>query len=379
MSKFYQVEILFILGVLMIACSERVNDSQVKVDSNFWELVILDSIQVDYLADIREGTFSNGIGVIKDISRSTLLKFDSLGKVLVKKEFPKEGPGTVRWLETLLEHNGEFFGTTSFKNIYHFDQDLTLKGSLDMPFLGEARGGSYNQNNIVFWKDKLLLWYPGRNGVSPYKNYFYRDHALLELYDLKTKSSKPVVKTPLTSKYSTDDFFGRPYLNFTIENDSLYLTFSNEPIVHVYVMGDSISWERSFDILPSDFKLLPGKKTPYTYQEEMKMEEARIHGIYSDQHNIIVTYYGGIDEDTFTNHELKERGNFSRYPEFLKNYLKIYHCEYGWSNELVIPSKVKTILNIESVDKVFFALRNDDFLGEEQDYTTFYKIQLVRK
>jgi hypothetical protein len=374
-ARIFQVLIL----VWVFGCTEGEKVSENSSDSNEWELMILDSIQVEYLAEVREGIFSNGTGVIKDISGSTLVKFDSLGNILIKKDFPKEGPESVKGLETLVEHNGEYFGTTSFSDIYHLDANLNLKESLKMPFTGEARGGAYNRKNIAFWKEKILLWYPGRNGVSPYIDHFYRDYPLLEFYDPNTKTSKPVVRTPLTSKFSSDEFFGRPSINFTIENDSLYLTFSNEPLLHVYAIGDSIQWERSVNMEPTDFKLIPGQKTPVTYQEMMKMNEAQIHGIYSDPNHVIVSYHGGIDGDTFGNNNLKERENFFRYPEFRKHYLKIYRHGYGWSNELIIPSKVKTILNIESVEKPFYALRNDDFIGEEQDYITFYKLQLVRK
>jgi len=371
--------ILVLILFAAFACTERDKAAKQSSYSNEWELVVLDSIQVDYLAEIREGIFSNGIGLIKNISRSHLIKFDSLGTILVKKEFPQEGPGSIRYLETLLEHNGEYFGTTSFSDIYHFDANLNVKESLKMPFVGESRGGTYNRRNIAVWNEKLLLWYPGRNGVSPYMDHFYRDHPLLELYDPKTKTSQPVVRTPLTSKFSTDEFFGRPTVNFTLENDSLYLTFSNEPLLHVYAIGDSIRWERSIDMEPTDFKLIPGQKTPVTYQEMIKMNEAQIHGMYSDPNHVIVTYFGGIDGETFVNNNLKERENFSRYPEFRKNYLKIYKQGEGWSNELLIPSKIKIILNIESVEKPFYALRDDEFIGEEQDYLTFYKLQLVNK
>jgi hypothetical protein len=371
--------VILLIGVAICSCSKQEKDTQNKADSNEWELVILDSIQVDYLAEIREGIFNNGIGLVKDIGNTTLIKFDSAGNILIKKEFPTEGPGSISFLQTLVEHNGEFFGTTSFKNIYHFDANLDLKEMLEMPFLGEARGGAYNRKNIAVWKEKLLLWYPGRDGISPYMDHFYRDYPLLELYDLNTKTSSSVVKTPPTSKFSGDDFFNRPEINFTIENDSLYLTFSNEPIVHVYVLGESILWKRSMDIKPKEFILMPGQKTPVTYQESSKMYEAQILGIYSDSNHIMVSYHGGIDGDTFVNNNLKERENFYRYPKFRKTYLKIYKNGYGWSNELIVPSKIKLILNIESVDKPFYALRDDDFLGEEQDYVTFYKLKLVKK
>jgi len=165
MSKKYLF--LSFLIALSFSCSEQKPDSFEEEFSNEWELVILDSIQVDYLADVRDGIFNNGIGLIKDIGSTTLIKFDSIGKILTKKQYPKEGPGIVLWLETLVEHKGEFFGTTSFNNIYHFDDDLNLKESLEMPFLGEARGGAYNRRNVAVWNGKLLLWYPGRNGISP--------------------------------------------------------------------------------------------------------------------------------------------------------------------------------------------------------------------
>ena len=133
------------------------------------------------------------------------------------------------------------------------------------------------------------------------------------------------------------------------------------------------------DFSPTDFKLIPGQKTEVTYSQSMQMNEARINGIYSDQRHIIIAYQGGIDGDTFVNNNLKERENFYRYPEFKKDYLKIYQYGSGWSNEMIIPSKVKLILNIEAVDKPFYALRNDEYLGEEQDYLTFYKLQLIQK
>jgi hypothetical protein len=372
--------ILFsLLLVLLFACGENQESSQEDKNSNEWELVILDSIQVDYLADIREGIFNDGVGIIKDIMSTTLVKFDSTGKILAKKTYPKEGPGTVMWLETLLQEDGMIYGTTSFKNIYKFDSNLEPSGTLEMPFIGEARGGAYNRRNVAVWNNKLLLWYPGRDGISPYIDHFYRDYPLLEFYDLNTKTSKAVVRTPKTSKYSTDVFFSRPDLNFVIENDSLYLTFTNESQIHIYTMGDSIQWVRSLDFSPTDFKLIPGQKSPVDYSQLIQMFEAQISGIYSDKDHIFLNYQGGIEGETFVNNELKERENFHRYPEFLKNYLKIYQYGSGWSNEMIIPSKIKLLLNIESVDKPFFALRNDEYIGEEQDYLTFYKLQLIKK
>lgn len=362
--------------MLAFSCSEKPASN---VKSNEWELIIEDSIQVDYLADIREGTFNDGIGVIKDLMSTTLVKFDTTGKILTQKEFPKEGPGSITFLSTIHFHEGKYFGLSSFSGIFQFDSNLELLEKIEMPFMGESRGGAYNKKDIQVWEDNLIFWYPGRNGISPYMDFFYRDHPLLEILDLKTKDSKSIVRIPPTSKFSKDEHFGRPEINFTIQHDSLYLSLSNEPLIHVYSLSDTIFWVKSLDFKPTDFTQIPGQKEPVTYSQQILLNEARIQGIYSDSSHLIVNYTGGIPSEIFVQNELKERKNFYRYPEFRNTYLKIHQKGSGWSNEIVLPKKIKFILNIESVDKPFYALRNDEFIGEEQEYLTFYKLKLLRK
>lgn len=370
----------FLCSILFFGCKEDSGESESDESlSNEWELEILDSIQVDYMAQIREGTFSKGVGVIKDIMSTTLVQFDSTGKILNQKTYPQEGPGSIQFLATIYPLENGYFGTSSFSGIYRLNKDLQLIGILEMPFMGEARGGAYNRKNIEVWKNNIILWYPGRDGVSPYQDFFYRDHPLLEVYDLEKKETRSMVRIPPTSKFSSDDFFGRPDVNFTVENDSLYLTLSNEPLVHVYALGDSIKWIRTLDFQPSKFVQIPGQKKPVTYQQEMQLNEASILAIYGDPNHLIVNYQSGIESEPFIENELKERRNFYRYPEFRDEYLKIYHPEKGWSNEVLIPKKVGFILNIESLNEPFYAQRDDEYIGEEQDYLTFYKLQLKRK
>ncbi|WP_009032821.1 hypothetical protein [Indibacter alkaliphilus] len=64
---------------------------------------------------------------------------------------------------------------------------------------------------------------------------------------------------------------------------------------------------------------------------------------------------------------------------FQNKVMKIVLQDSTLSNEIVVPYKIGAILNIEAWDKPFYAVRDDDFLGEEQDYITFYKLHLQRK
>ena len=109
------------------------------------------------------------------------------------------------------------------------------------------------------------------------------------------------------------------------------------------------------------------------------MYEASIEGIYLTKNYIIISYNSGIGENIFQQFELNKSDNFYKYPDYRKNFLRIYSTDAGWSNEIKIPPAVDIILNIESPKQAFYALRNDEYLGEEQDYLTFYKLQLVQK
>jgi hypothetical protein len=103
--------LLIIPFVLVFACGENKESSQEKSISNEWELVILDSIQVDYLGSVNGGEFRNGKGVIFDFKTNSLIEFDETGKILNQQSNPKEGPGAVIYPTTLrYDEFGKLYG-----------------------------------------------------------------------------------------------------------------------------------------------------------------------------------------------------------------------------------------------------------------------------
>ncbi len=372
--------ILFsILLGFLTACGKNEN-RELKNQSNIWELEIIDSIQVDYLGRIWNLSFKNDYGYLKDITTNSIVKFDTSGNIVAKKTYPDQGPFAVFWISSLtVSDEDELFASSYREVIHHFDKDLNLIERFEMPFLSESRGGRKNAKNIQLWRDKILLWYPGRDGISPYTPHFYRDYPLLELFDPKTLTSDSLVRIPPSSKFNSDLFFGSPTLQFSVKGDSLYLALSNDPQIHLYSLEEKGKWLESIPFNPTDFQLIPGQDEPVGYVSGNTMYEARINGIFTTENGFIVYYSGGIDEETFQQFELNKPENFPLYPQYRKNYLKIYQTNSGLSNEIVVPPFIEDILNIESLDKPFYALRNDEYLGEERDYLTFYKLQLNRK
>lgn len=108
------------------------------------------------------------------------------------------------------------------------------------------------------------------------------------------------------------------------------------------------------------------------------MSRARSHNVYALPQGLIIHYDEGINQDAFMNAGLKDKNNWYKIPDIQKKYLRISEPELGWSNEIVVPPIISMIMNIEDLDKAFYAIRSDEYLGEEQEYVTLYKLRLKR-
>jgi len=377
----YRLLLFFAAITFFLACSSSENtEEEVSTGSNEWELQIMDSIQVEYLGRIWDANFKNGLGYLRDISSNTLVKFDTTGAIVAKQTYPEDGPGAVEgFSSSAVSGQGEWYASTNSQKIHHFDKELNLIENLKMPFISELRGGRRNAKNMSFWNDKLLLWFPGRDGISPYIDHFYRDYPLLELFNTQSQTSESLIRLPSSSKFNSDLFFGRPIVQFSVSDDLLYFVLSNEALIHIYFLAEGGKWLESIDFEPSEFNLIPGQKEKVGYVSGNTMYEASVEGIYSSEGTVIVYYSGGITEDIFKQFKLNLPKNFYKYPAYRKNFLRTYNPKSGLSNEIELPPSIDYILHIESISKPFYALRNDEYLGEEQDYLTFYKLLLVQK
>jgi hypothetical protein len=356
------------------------SEESISEGSNEWELVIEDSIQVDYLGTVHGAEFNNGKGIIFNFKENKLIQFDESGKILHEQAYPFDGPDKVFYpmqLKTTTE--GELYGASFVGWLYEFNADLTFKREIKLPFLTEAIDGSGTRRVLDQWKEHLILYYPGRDGANPYDPFFFRDHFLLEKVDPKTGSAEPLIRIPTTSRYASDNYYERPWVNFGVLGDTLYLTLDNEPMIHLYDLTRNGEYLKTIHFQPSKFEDNGEHSKPYQYISHTTMLDGRIKQLFPTKEGIVLTYDEGIKEEIFIQNELKEPKNFALYPNFQNQVLKVLHLDGTLSNELIIPKSISWLLGIESLNKPFFGLRNDDFLGEEQEYLTFYKLRLVSK
>lgn len=243
----------------------------------------------------------------------------------------------------------------------------------------EAKDGGGILRSMDLWKDKLIMWYPGRDGANPYDPFFFRDHFLLEKVDPTTGSAEPIIRIPATSRYSSDKYYERTWMNFGVLGDTLYLSLTNEPLIHLYDLNQNGKYLSSLNFQPSKFEDNGEHSKEYEYFSGIKMKDGRIKQLFPTQQGIVITYSEGITEDIFLQNKLKDPKNFPLYPKFENQVLKIVKTDGSLSKEIIIPNQIGRMIGLKSLDEPFSAVRNDEILGEEKDFITYYKLQLKRK
>ena len=366
------------LAFLLFSCAKP-HDENLS-SSNEWELQIIDSIQVDYLGEVDGGDFREGVGVIFNFKENKLIKFDEGGKILFEQNYPTDGPGKLYYPTQLKILKSSDILAASFMGwLYELNPDLSFEREIKLEFPTEAKDGGGTLKNLDVWNGKIISYYPGRDGANPYDPHFFRDHFLLEKIDPETETSSPIIRIPATSRYSTDKYYERPFLQFVVLGDLLYLTLENEPLVHVYDLARGDEFLKTYDFKPSNFLENGEHSKPYEYISFTTMRDASIRQFFPTEQGIFVLYTEGISEDIFQQYELKKPENFLLHNNFQRQIVKIIHSDSTLSNEIDLPYSIGRILNIESLNKPFYALRNDEYIGEEQEYLTLYKLQLVKK
>ena len=366
--------ILFIL----LSCNQESKKSESL--SNEWELAIVDSIQVDYLGRVDGLEFKNGKGVLFNFKENKLLEFDESGKILHEQSYPFDGPDKVFYpVQLKYDGDGKLYGSSFVGWLYEFNSDLTFKREIKLPFLTEAKDGGGLRRVLEIWRDQLIMYYPGRDGTNPYDSFFFRDHFLLEMVNPRTGAAEPIIRIPSTSRYNSDKYYERPWVNFGILGDTLYFTLDNEPMIHMYDLNQNGKYLSTLNFHPSRFEDNGEHSEPYQYKSHTSMLDGRIKQLFPTTDGIVVTFEEGITEDVFLQKELKDPKNFPLYPRFQNQVLKIVQLDGSLSNEIIIPNQIDRMVGLTSLNEPFYAVRNDEWLGEEQDYITFYKLKLVRK
>lgn len=147
-----------------------------------YELVKIDSIQVGYLGTVNSAEFLDGKGILHDHQKGAFVLFDSSGNILAEKTISQEGPESLSWVGGMkIYPNGEIYLNTVIDEIGVLDEDLNLIRKIELPFSLEYRSMTNNARTMDIYEEHLYIFYPGRDGVSPYMPHYLKNNHLLSL------------------------------------------------------------------------------------------------------------------------------------------------------------------------------------------------------
>ncbi|MBS9524300.1 hypothetical protein KIH41_01245 [Litoribacter ruber] len=370
------------LVILLTVCilSGCGNNSQNEHVGFEFELEVVDSIQVGVMESISAIDFNSDFGAIFGIQTQTLTTFGFDGSIINSKTFPQDGPGSVSFITDLkiLEDGKLLLYPFNSHKLPLLNNELEVEKYYEMPFKSELQGAAYFQRMFALHNDDVYLFYPGRDGGVPYLNDFYKNHKVLEKLNLTSGSTEAVFQLPDNSKYLSDLTYEYPTVAVSSNDDLIYLALDTESLIHVFDPNAKEESLETLDFAPTKFVQMEGSKEEFvsSYGKQMK---GGVKNLYAVPGGVVVYYSEGINEEVYQREGLHERENWSRRPDFDGNILKIYQKENGWSNEIVLPPHMRAVSGISDLFEDFWAMRYDDYLGEEQDYLTFYRLKLKQK
>ncbi len=364
----FTIPIIFTALLFLTNCSS----DQKSGSGMVFKLEITDSFQVAYSGQFHGIDFHDTEGILYNFREGSFHRFDIKGEILEENIIPREGPNSIAYIGGLkMMPDGLTYIQSLKGEIGILDRQLNLIEKFQMPFSPALSDLRSNVKSMEISEGKVYIYFPGRDGANPYEKGFFMKNHLLEKVDMETGGSSPFLQLPDGSKYHADLYFEHPFVFLSIFEDKIYFAFDNEPIIYVYRLDDGEFLE-DIPIEASNFVELEGQVLPLDLTT-IKIP-GMIDGLYAFDDGVAVNYLEGITEETLK----EDRGNDPHNGQIdsQSHILKVYHKEKGWSNEITIPMKISYILNFESPQKEFYALKNDPIPSTERSAVTFYKLRL---
>lgn len=363
-----------------------------------WEFELQDSLQLDILGapTLADAEFGK-ILIYDGTGREFILLNQETGEVLNRFSKKGDSPDNFGFQMTLpgfLDENRIAIAGGPGTFIFSTTGELIRKHSHPEPQSGSAFMSV--PGNSIQWIDfqgkRQLLFKSLRIHDSfQGEKQFYTRYRAIEITDPENGTSGEFISFRPESRFLNGQGWGMPDYEpiFVPDSKDLFLAFAGEPAIHQYeIVGDSIIWKRSKDLLLEDFGEITGK--PLESFESMTFSlniyQAAIWKISIWKENILVYYYSGLStkelEDTRL---LFDQGKREEGIALRKKQLE------GKTMKLLVldKSSLDPITHIDlppTVNSMGFALDGENFFFQkaanpdaEEDFIRIYRFQLKEK
>lgn len=373
---------------LAFACSEKAeNQVEIPLAEQQLRFEIYDSLVVDYLGrlTLMDQSPDGKHFLLIDQNTDSIFVSDPSGKILHQYTRTGDGPEMIRGNRIGI---GKFLGNDRF--IIPGSQGLfvySLQGELLKSFNPNFNGVSQlvipsNQTHAV--KNNLAFsLIKGRNvDLDPEAPDFKTTAKILESTDLSTGEFTPIISIPPSSKFSA---IANPFEliefhpSFSIQGDSLYLTFRNEPKLFVYSLDDFDSPARIVSIPIIDFIERSNDEKPA--ESGFNVRDFFLETINSviptGPEHLLINYLTGLTDEKVKGAIAASGSDFNKIfeeAEKMNSSGTILFNGKDFSQPITKPSNLGNINLSKSLDEIWFS---PDFEEIENDYSVLYKTRIV--
>lgn len=379
--------IIVLLALILLASCN--SEQKGLHDDTDLSIVIVDSIQVAYMGNLFPYDFDSNSGLYlgRWNNNEEYVFFDDNGKIVNRFKLPSEGPNAINWAMGVGFLNGKLTIMEQQKGLIQFSEDGEIIDKIPIP----NNYFFFNGLNFPAYKLGKELAYSrpereefGSEGIDwdDLTNILFKNYSspLIEVLNPETGTIRNTMLFPENTVYSTGQFFNVIPPNIIKFGKEWILFLLAEMKYFVYEEQDGeVEFVKAVDLQLENAIPMPGvpmKDYAEWYPQKGHIIFGKIEQLYRRDNDIIVIYTKGVDEEISKNYS---PDNHTEWMDFIYNiprFAAVFNQDHQLiQNDIPLP-KGLIWSSVVNNDGDILALKNQDYFGVEEDFVTFYKIDL---
>lgn len=374
--------LLFLLLFLVFACQSK---NEKGVEDVQLQLAIVDSIQVDYLGNLFLFDYNSdgGLYLGRWNSNDDYVLFDDLGTVHHKFIMPTEGPNAINWAMGIGFLDGKFTIMEQQKGLIQFSNDGEIENRISIPEnyyffnglnfpayrIGDSYAYSRPEREEIDWDDLIDLL--EHNYKSP----------LIEVFDPISGEVRNTMNFPKNTVYDKGLYFNLIPPTIIKSNDEWIVFFLAEMKYFVYKENDGeIEFLREVNLNIEDaipMTGVPMKDYQEWYEQKGNIIFGKIEKLYRRESDVIVIYTKGVEEEISKNYDRENRTEWMDFIYNIPRYAAVFNNDHQLVQKDILLPKGLIWSSVVNNKGEILALKNQDYFEVEEDFVTFYKLNLA--
>jgi hypothetical protein len=205
---------------------------------------------------------------------------------------------------------------------------------------------------------------------------------LLEILDSQSGTIRNTMPFPPNTIYSSGDFYSWMFPTIIKSGNEWLVYFMAEMKYHVYHhVGSEVEYVKSVDLGVINFIPMPGiamEKYDQWDEKYPNLVFGRIEHIFKRENDIILIYTKGVSEEISKNFNRDNQEEYWAFRNEIPRYAAVFdHSHQLIQNDIELPKGLIFSSVLTKKDEIL-AKKNQDAFGVEENFETFYKLQLTK-